>query len=191
MQHQGRQRRVSLVVLAHQGWTYLAGRDRTMVANETAPDARALLREYVYGGSILQGATSAPWSWNCWYAADADLNLFFLSKTIRRHSVDIMRDSRVSGVIIRTIPTKGPGEKVRAVHFEGDAGQVAAADLERAYEVYAGRWASAEAVPSIDVLRQSDGIDRLWRIVPRRFVLWDEVNFKEPRQEILTWSESG
>jgi uncharacterized protein YhbP (UPF0306 family) len=163
-----------------------------MAANEPVPDARALLREYVHGGSVMQGATSAPWPWNCWYAADADLNLFFLSKTTRRHSVDIMRDSRVCGVIIHAIPTGGPGEPVRAVHLEGDAEQVTIADLERAFNIFASRWADARAVPSIDVLRQPDGIDRLWRIVPRAFVLFDEVNFpKSARQEILTWSESS
>ncbi len=163
-----------------------------MAADEPVSDARALLREYVYGGSVLQGATSGPWPWNCWYAADADLNLFFLSKTTRRHSIDIMRDSRVCGVIIHAIPTGGPGSPVRAVHLEGDAFQVAAEDLETAYSIFASRWAHASGVPPIDVLREPDGIDRLWRIVPRAFMLFDEVNFpKSPRQEVLAWSEGG
>jgi uncharacterized protein YhbP (UPF0306 family) len=158
------------------------------MADGALPDASALLREYVRAGTVLQAATSAPWPWNCWYAADARLNMFFLSKTTRRHSVDIMRNPRVAGVIIHAIPTGGPGEPVRAVHFEGEAGQVPEAELQTAYNIYASRWSTAPKVPSIDVLRQPDGTDRLWRIAPRGFVLFDEVDFPDsPRQEILTW----
>jgi uncharacterized protein YhbP (UPF0306 family) len=162
--------------------------EAAMATNEPVPDAGALLREYVLAGTVLQGATAAPWSWNCWYAADSDLSMFFLSKTTRRHSVDILGDSRVSGVVIHTIPVIGPGSPVQAVHFEGDAGLVAESDLQDAYELYAGRWATAPSVPSIELLRKPDGIDRLWRIVPRTFVLFDEVHFPgSPRQELTQW----
>ena len=159
-----------------------------MASNEFSPDALTLLREYVHGGTIMQLATSSPWSAHCWYAADENLNLIFLSKTSRRHSADIMRDSSVSAAIIHQIPTEGPGQKVRGVVLEGSAAQVPSSDLDVAYEIFARRWRSARSVPAIDVLREPGGLDKLWRIVPRAFVFFDEVDFPgSPRQEFLSW----
>ena len=94
-------------------------------ANE--PDERPLLRNYVSDGKLMQLATisasGAPWLTHCWYAADSELNLIFMSKADRRHSTDIRGNERVAGGII-AITLDGLGQKVRGVSFEGTAEQV-------------------------------------------------------------------
>lgn len=150
-----------------------------------------LLREYVKQGMLMQICTvsrdGAPWLAHCWYAADRDLNLIFMSKNGRRHSKEILENGRVAGGII-AIQLEGLGQKVRGVTYEGVAKAVESNDLDTAYSTYSGRWPQVEDMVSIEKIRAGESDNRLWRIEPSVFVLFDEINFPEdPRRELRGW----
>jgi uncharacterized protein YhbP (UPF0306 family) len=155
------------------------------------PHERALLRSYVSDGKLMQLATisasGAPWLAHCWYATDSDLNLIFMSKADRRHSTNIRDDERVAGGII-AMTLDGLGQKVRGVSFEGTAEQVDEGRLSPAYETYSARWPQVGAMVSVDEISRQATDNRLWRVVPSMYVLFDEVNFPDsPRRELLRW----
>lgn len=161
------------------------------MTNVVDPDAAELLRAYVRQGSVVQVATSAtngdPWMAHCWYAATDALSLIFMSRIGRRHSKDILSNPRVSCGIL-AIPLEGLGQKVRGVVLEGSAHMVEAAELPAAYETYRARWPQVEQMAPLDALADPDGENRLWRIEPQTYVLFDEENFPgDPRREMTTW----
>jgi uncharacterized protein YhbP (UPF0306 family) len=162
-----------------------------MTADGTAAHERRLLHEYVRKGKLMQLATTsplgAPWLAHCWYAADERLNLLFMSRARRRHSLEITANPRVAGGIIAT-DLDGLGQKVRGVIFEGTAEEVGDGELEQAFRTYRDRWPQVEGMASVEMLRAQGEENRLWQVMPTSFVLFDEVNFPtEPRREIGNW----
>lgn len=162
-----------------------------MTDDESRSDEVALLRDYVRQGSVMQIATTSadgrPWMAHCWYAAADDLSLVFMSRIGRRHSQDILVNARVSCGIL-AISLEGLGQTVRGVVLEGTASVVDMADLEAAYGVYSSRWPQVLRMVPMEVLADASGENRLWRIDPTAYVLFDEENFPaQPRRELSTW----
>jgi len=162
-----------------------------MTDSEKHRNEAALLREYVQGGQLMQIATLAsdggPRVSHCWYAADRELNLVFLSRVGRHHSREILTDKRVAGGIIAT-PLEGLGQKVRGATFQGTAHQIVPNDLTDAYETYCLRWPQAREMVSLEALTTEATENRLWTVIPTTYVLFDEISFPdEPRRELVAW----
>lgn len=154
-------------------------------------DERALLHEYVRSGSVVQIATCSvtgePWMAHCWYASDERLNLIFMSRASRKHSEHIMKNPRVSAGIL-AVPLEGLGQKVRGVILEGNAELVSERDVEAAYKIYKARWPQVAGMVTPEALRDPAGENRLWKVLPRTYVLFDEQNFpSNPRRELRSW----
>jgi uncharacterized protein YhbP (UPF0306 family) len=154
-------------------------------------DERRLLQQHLLRGALLHLATCSsdqPWTANCWYAADDDLSLIFLSRTSRRHSTEILANPRVAAGIVDIPAVEGLGQKVQCVTVQGIAEIVPADTLAGAYGVFRSRWPAVGEVASFEsVLAQASDF-ALWRIRPVKFVLFDEVNFPaEPRRELVRW----
>jgi uncharacterized protein YhbP (UPF0306 family) len=161
-----------------------------MNADQT-PTEVSLLREYVNSGSIMQIATTSksgePWMAHCWFAADDDLNLIFMSRQSRKHSRHIIENDRVSGGIL-AIPLEGLGQTVRGVTLSGTCEMVRESGITRAYEAYRSRWPQIEQMATAEKLIESGAENRLWRISPSTFVLFDELHFPDdPRRELTSW----
>jgi uncharacterized protein YhbP (UPF0306 family) len=159
--------------------------------NGAAKREAELLREYVQAGRLMQLATVSteglPWLAHCWYAADSDLKLIFLSRQDRRHSYDIINNGKVAGGIIG-IQLEGLGQKVRGVIFEGMAAMVPKDELGSAYAVYSRRWPKVKEMVTLDAIANDQTSNRLWCVRPAGFVLFDEVSFpEEPRRELSEW----
>jgi uncharacterized protein YhbP (UPF0306 family) len=162
-----------------------------MTDEEMADRERRLLRQYVEQGKLMQVATTSdhgsPWLAHCWYAADSNLSLVFMSRTARRHSLEIRNDPRVAGGIV-SMDLQGLGQKVRGVIFEGAAEELVDGRADEAYDTYRSRWPQVETLAPLEALRGTDAANRLWRITPSSFILFDEVNFpSEPRRTITEW----
>lgn len=84
-------------------------------------DIEKIVREYiatVIHMSLATCANNKPWVCEVHFSYDKDLNFFFLSKPERRHSQEILLNSKVSGSIIQEHKI---GEAVRGVYLEGTA----------------------------------------------------------------------
>ena len=151
---------------------------------------RKLVRDYLEDAKLMQVATvknNKPWAASVWYVHDKDWNLYFISRHSRRHSLELKKNQNVAGTIV--IPhTKGSGEKVRGLQFEGPAHDLTGVKeqktLERANKLYLSKYSLAEDIP-IENLTDPDWIATYYVIHPTSFVLFDEVNFPDsPRQEL-------
>ncbi len=145
-----------------------------------------LIRDYLEKAKLMQIATVSkgkPWVASVWYVHDDTLNLYFISRKTRRHSLELKADPNVAGAIT-TPHVIGSGEKARGLQFEGTAEECAGRGMETARELYMKKYAGAEDI-SLEELRDPSFIAAFYVVHPSVFVLFDEVNFpKEPRQEL-------
>lgn len=91
---------------------------------------------------MMQLATASPdgrpWICNVWFAADKDMNIYWISSTNRRHSIEIAANPRVAASICLV---REPSESDRgALQIEGTAEQVTnPLEIARALKLYASR----------------------------------------------------
>ena len=151
-----------------------------------AADIRRLIVEYLTEAKLMQIATvkgNKPWVATVWYVHDEGLNLYFISKRARRHSLEIKENPNVAGAIVKP-HTIGSGEKVRGLQFEGTAEEAKGAILRNARELYIAKFPTAEKIP-IEQLEDPTFKATCYVVKPRLIVLFDEINFPDnPRQEL-------
>ena len=145
-------------------------------------DLRNLIEEYLKEANMLQVVTAKdnqPWAATVYFAFDKNLNLYWISKPDRRHSVEIRENPKVAGVVVLA---HTHGDKVRGLQLEGVAEEMSAEGIDEGLKVYSERfWLPEERIKAI--LADTDG-HRVYIIRPTLFVLFDEKNFPDnPRQE--------
>ena len=146
-------------------------------------EIKQLITDYLKEARLMQVATSQdnqPWACTVYFAFDEDLNLYWISKTDRRHSKEIRNNEKVAGTIV--FPHT-PGDDVQGIQFQGIAKELT--DKKEAIigmKYYAERYGvKPERVNTL--LDGSDG-HTCYKIMPDLYVLFDEVNFPDdPRQE--------
>lgn len=147
-------------------------------------DIRTLVQDYLTKAQMMHLATShgsRPWVTTVYFAADIDLNLYWLSRKNRRHSREIANNSHVAGTIV--LP-HNYGDKVRGLQFEGEARELKNEDELSGRNIYSSKYWIVED----RVLNTNEGVDlqACYQVRPERFVLYDEVNFpNDPTQELM------
>lgn len=145
-------------------------------------DIRALIQDYLTKAQLVHLGTShgeKPWVTAVYFAADVDLNLYWLSRKNRRHSREISNNSHVAGTIV--LP-HNYGDKVRGLQFEGEARELKDEDAISGRNIYSSKfWIVEDRVMN---LKEGDTSQVCYQARPVRFVLYDEVNFPDnPSQE--------
>lgn len=146
-------------------------------------DVRKLVQEYLASAQVMQVATvhdNKPWIATVYFVADAQLNLYWISKGMRRHSRELEKNSHVAGSIVTNHVY---GEKVRGLQVEGTAELLKDGEAEQGLNVYKSRfWIVEEREKA---LQGENDPAYCYRLKPERYVLIDEVNFPDsPRQEL-------
>lgn len=149
-------------------------------------DLKSLVMEYLTIAKLMQIATvksSRPWVASVWYTNDDAMNLYFISRKARRHSLEIKDNPNVAGTIV--VPhVIGSGEKVRGLQFEGIAGMCIGDQALKAKQLYTAKYPRAEDIPA-EKLADPDFTVAYYVVMPKLFVLFDEINFPDqPRQEL-------
>lgn len=148
---------------------------------------KKLIADYLREAKLMQVATSKnnkPWVATVWYVHDEDWNLYFISRHNRRHSFDLKENPNVAGTIVKSHKTLGV--KVRGIQFEGKALKVSITELPDAFNLFVKRYPKAKVhINSVnDTIKNITGTC-IYKIIPLRIVLFDEVNFPDnPRQEL-------
>ena len=147
-------------------------------------DLKKLIIDYLEHARLMQVATSKdnqPWVCSVYFAYDDELNLYWLSKLDRRHSLEIEQNEKVAGTIV--LPHT-PGDKVRGLQFAGIAKKLVGEELKQGLNVYAKRMGTKEEKQQ-SILDGTLG-HTIYKIKPSVFVLFDEQNFLDnPRQEFM------
>lgn len=144
---------------------------------------RELIEAYLDQAKLMQLATSVndqPWVCHVWFAADKDLNIYFISSTTRRHSGEILQNNKVGGaVVLPQSPTDAP----RGLQFQGTVETLEnPQDIEKAMSFYAGRIFPEEQIK--EFMQDEEHPHKFYKIKPSQFILFDAVNFPDnSRQE--------
>lgn len=151
-------------------------------------DLRKLIEDYLKEAKLMQLATckgDKPWICSVWYVHDKNWNLYFISQKNRRHSLELKENHHVAGAIVSP-HTKGSGEKVRGLQFEGKARETKEDEADKANRLYRTKYALAEHI-NLEELMDPKVTYGYYIIEPKNFVLFDEINFPDnPRQEYYT-----
>lgn len=145
-------------------------------------DLASIIRDFLTTAQLMHLGTThggKPWVTPVYFAADIELNLYWLSRRNRRHSIEIGNNSHVGGSIV--IPVNY-GEKVRGLQFEGEARQLDGQDADAGRNIYSSKFWIVED----RVMSAIEGGDPqvCYQIRPSKFMLYDEVNFPQsPSQE--------
>ncbi|MGH7156653.1 MAG: pyridoxamine 5'-phosphate oxidase family protein [Candidatus Saccharimonadales bacterium] len=142
-----------------------------------------LIKDYLAEAKIMQLATTddnQPWACSVHIAADSDLNLYWLSNSFRRHSIEIEKNPKVAA----TIPIKFPENPVIGISVEGHAQTT---DSTEAIELYDKKFGLTPGFKQ--KLLEGNADEKVYVLRPRLWVLFDLVNFPDkPRQE---WRPKG
>lgn len=148
-------------------------------------DVEKAIREYLPEVMHLSLGTSRenrPWVCEVHFAYDEDLNLYFVSNTVRRHSREIADNPAVAGNVVTQ---HGPADKPRGVYFEGTARMLEGVTEDHpAYRAYQGRFGSRADI--LDEAGDPDG-NRFYAIEVRTFYLFDTRESKPARKYELPW----
>ena len=144
---------------------------------------RKIIEDYLKEVRLMSLATSLdnqPWVCSVWFAADADLNIYYFSATARRHSEEIVKNNKVAGAIV--LP-QSPKDPPRGLYFQGTAELLHNQDdIDEAISVYADRIFPKKKIK--EFMNNKEKQHKFYRIKPTSFVLFDAVNFpNNPRQE--------
>jgi uncharacterized protein YhbP (UPF0306 family) len=147
-------------------------------------DLKKLIKDYLKEARLMQLATSVGnQSWVCsvWFAADADLNIYWFSSTTRKHSGEVLENNKVAGAIV--LP-QTPEDLPRGVQFQGTAELLEnEEEIKKARSVYQDRIFPGETID--DLLNHPEKPHRFYKIKVSKFVLFDAVNFPDQsRQEL-------
>ncbi len=147
-------------------------------------DVEKTIREYLPGVVHLSLATTSnnkPWVCEVHFVYDDDLNLYFRSKKIRRHSQEIAANPNVAGNIVEQHPIE---QKPRGVYFEGTAKALENVDENHiAYQRFCELMGVGPEI--LEDAKEADG-HRFYKISATDFYLFDSRSGPSQKYH-LTW----
>ena len=146
-------------------------------------DLASIIRDFLTTAQLMHLGTAhggKPWVTPVYFAADVDMNLYWLSRKSRRHSAELQNNAHVAGSIV--IPVNY-GEKVRGLQFEGTARQLEGQDADAGRNIYSSKFWIVED-RAMSALEGGDP-QICYQVHPDKYKLFDEVNFPQsPSQEL-------
>lgn len=143
------------------------------------------IRDYLPEVIHMSLATSTgdrPWVCEVHYVFDNDLNLYFRSTPIRRHSKEIEENSNVAGNIVKQHLV---GQKPRGVYFEGKAELLTDVDENHnAYKLYCERFGTNQSI--LKEARTENG-HKFYKITVDKFYVFDSIDSNPSQKYELDW----
>jgi len=144
-----------------------------------------IIRDYlkdIIHMSIATSQDNKPWISEVHFSYDNELNLYFISRPSRRHSLEVTENNQIAGNIIKQ-HTKG--EKVRGVYYEGTVEVLEGVTKENpAFASYNQRF---DNDPSILAEQDEENGHRWYKITVNRFYLFDELEMQPAGKHKLDW----
>lgn len=148
-------------------------------------DIEKIIREYIKDVIHLSLSTSKnniPWTSEVHFAYDENLNLYFVSRETRRHSIEIKNNNLVSGNIVKQ---HAVGEKVRGVYFEGECEELGNVDHQS--PAYMSLKLRLDIGDHLLKEQHEEGGHRFYKIAVNKFYLFDELEMDPAGKYELEW----
>lgn len=139
-------------------------------------DVEVVIRDGLSSMQLLQLATAGdagPWICTVHFVADDDLNIYWLSLPSRRHSQELVANSNVAVTV--AVKYEMP---VIGIQAEGQASEVTDSEvIKNIMEKYVEKFNIGRTF--YENFIAGNNKHKLYKFTPRRFSLFDEVNFKQ------------
>jgi uncharacterized protein YhbP (UPF0306 family) len=147
-------------------------------------DVKALIQTYLKDVRVMQLATcvnNRPWACNVHFYMDDDLNLYWISTPLRRHSQEIAQNPYVAATI--KVHEDTPTEKyIIGITFEGKAEQLSNDEIGEVGEQYITKLKKDPSL--LSDLQSGKNPHKFYKLMPENIVVFDTKNFADaPRQE--------
>ena len=144
-----------------------------------------IIREYIKDIVHMSIATShdnEPWISEVHFSYDNELNLYFISRPSRRHSLEVAKNNQIAGNIVKQ-HTKG--EKVRGVYYEGTIEMLEnVTEQDLAFASYNQRFDNDIAI----LAEQAEENGHRWyKVTVNKFYLFDELEMEPAGKYELNW----
>lgn len=144
-----------------------------------------ILNDFLASSKLMQLATLGQdglWICNVYFVADDQNCLYWTSARARRHSKEILSNSKVAANILVDAVRK------QAVQITGEAFEVSLDDVERVNRLYGVKFGDKPSRLR-EVLEDAPDGRAYWVLRPTIISLWDEVNFPDaPKQIVENWA---
>jgi uncharacterized protein YhbP (UPF0306 family) len=149
-------------------------------------DVEKVVREYI-GKSVHMSLGTArhgkPWVCEVHFVYDDNLNLYFRSKPIRRHSQEIADNPNVAGNIVRQ---HAADEYPHAVYFEGTAGIVTdEVERQRVFPLFKSRLGVDES--AVEEAKNPDG-HQFYKITVENWYTFGKFGRGSGQKDQLKWN---
>jgi uncharacterized protein YhbP (UPF0306 family) len=148
-------------------------------------EVEQIIRDYLPGIIHMSLATSKdnkPWVCEVHFVYDDELNLYFRSKKVRRHSQEIAANPNVAGNIVEQHPVE---QKPRGVYFEGTATMLENFNEDHpSYKAFSERLGMGSEI--IDDSKSEDG-HKVYKITISDLYLFDSRESSPSQKYHLKW----
>ena len=157
-----------------------------MVKKET----KEIILEYLNNCKLMSVSTlhnGQPRSFVGWFSVDKDFNFYFISSQKAVHIEDIEKDSSVSlSVVDSKVGEYGVGKSgLQGLMIEGDCERVWGMDLIKGALNFLKKFPNGkEYIKMIGDSKVELGSSKLYRIVPRSGVWFDQINFEDAKVDL-------
>ena len=148
-------------------------------------DIEKVIRDYlpeVIHMSLATSKDNQPWICEVHYVFDDDLNFYFRSTPLRRHSKEIQNNQNVAGNIVKQHLV---GQKPRGIYFEGKAEMLTNVDENHvAYTFYCERFDTDKKI--LEEAEMENG-HKFYKITVEKFYIFDSVESTPSQKYELSW----
>lgn len=149
---------------------------------ESDIDLKDVIDEFLAGSKLMQLATiseEGPWVCSVYFSNDEEGKLYWISRKDRRHSKEILKNSKTACTIVYNEKGK------QALQITGKSKMVELNDSERVDKLHGDKFGHKSARLE-EVLENTAGGRAYWVLDPETIYLWDEINFpNSPKQKYL------
>lgn len=148
-------------------------------------DIEKIIREYLpqlMHMSLATAQNNKPWVCEVHFATDDDLNIYFRSLALRRHSQEIAHNAQVAGNIVKQ---HALGEPPLGVYFEGTAKKLAAGEeLDKAFACFKAKFAASETL--LEEAQRPDG-HQFYKITVSTYYVFGKLDDERAKKYELHW----
>jgi len=149
-------------------------------------DVEKIIREYiplVLHMSLATTKDNTPWVCEVHFAYDTDLNLYFRSLASRRHSQEIVANSKVAGSIVKQY---APDDEPVGVSFEGTAKKLESGDEQNtAFECIKERLGASDDI--LEEAKRADG-HQFYKITVANWYVFGRFGGPSGQKYQLEWN---
>jgi uncharacterized protein YhbP (UPF0306 family) len=145
---------------------------------------RDYLASVIHASVAAVGEDGKPWAFEVHYAFDENLNLYWVSEQLARHSQDVVVRPRVAGTVVKQ---HGPSDPPLGVSFEGTVEVLHDVDDQHlAFKTYVARFPGREQAVREAYAQKTDTGRRIYKVAVSNYYLNGVINGKMGKEH-LSW----